>query len=561
MKRFNKATTLMLATMMSVLALGGCTTKKDAPKEPAVQSGTPKQGEISWKKDTAPHEIDWFINFGYSYKWDSQAAVHKKILEDTGISIKFTAAVGSANEQLNTMIASNSLPSVVTLYQNAPQYQQLQGNGMLLPINKLSEQHAPDLINKRLPKSLKDWWKFNDGNLYGVPNFFWAEEWMTKDNFIETNTAMFARKDIMDQLGIKAEDFSTTAGTIAALKKVKDAKVQYNGKLVDPLWFSENGGAEFTIPTALASFFGVPRETKDGKWQDHRMHPKFNEVIAFTNTLYREGLLAKESFTGTRAQLREKYQSGALFSYLGNFTDVNGQAVALAKADPKAVSVAVGPIKSKDGSKPMLGSTSRTGWTMTSITKNAKKPERIVAFFDYMMTEEANIMNDFGIEGEHHVKGGANGSLKWSDSYLEARTKDNTAARQKTGVNTLYWLGNPALVQRMSPLPQNEQDLMARNIQLYFGKFAYGDTAWGGLTVPGGTDLAAVNTELETYWRRELIKAVLEPSEEKAIATYENIKKEMYKSGYDKIEKVVDELYQANKKKMGVDKAWTGDQK
>ena len=563
MKKMSKLVSLALAGVMVASAFAGCGGKKEPAatnKTAGTASTQTATGDKSWEKDKSPITIDWFTNLSYSYVWDENAPVYKKITEDTGVKINYIHSVGAKDEKFNTMIAANSLPDVITVEQNSTQRQELETSGRLHSLNKLAEKDAP-AYNKNMPKSMLNWWKNEDGNIYVYPSYFWAPEKITKDTVIETNTAMFARKDIMDKLDIKADDFKTQDGMVAALKKVKDANIQYNGQTVTPLYFSPEGGVDYTLPTALTNMFAIPREDKNGNFLERKFTKENEEVISFANRLYREGLLSKENFTAQKKQIQEKYQAGSIFCMITNVSDIRGQMRELNKADKNAVTVAVGPVMSKSGRQPTLNSTSMTAWTLTSITKNAKKPERIIQFFDYMTREENLIMQEFGFEGVHHTKGGENGKLKWTEKFLEEKTKDDNKAKQTTGVGAIYWFIDPVLRDKLLPAPQNDQEKMTDAIKVYFSKYVYPDTAFGNLGPKGGTDESIKNKEIEDYNRREIVKAVLAENEQKALEIYNNILKEVDKMGDASVRKVQNEAFQANKKKTGEQFAWPGNKK
>ena len=116
---------------------------------------------------------------------------------------------------------------------------------------------------------------------------------------------MIARKDIMTQLDIKEEDFNTQDSMVAALRKVKDAGMEYQGVNVTPVYFGPMGGVGCTFNWVLPGMFAVPREDEEGNLIYMRKHPKYLEVLKFGNRLYREGLVSQENFTSDRKQIEE----------------------------------------------------------------------------------------------------------------------------------------------------------------------------------------------------------------------------------------------------------------
>ena len=70
------------------------------------------------------------------------------------------------------------------------------------------------------------------------------------------------------------------------------------------------------------------------------------------------------------------------------------------------------------------------GWGF-AITKSCNAPERAVKFFDWLCTEESNILRNWGIEGLHYDI--INGKRVWKDEVKKAYISD-TQFSKKTGI-------------------------------------------------------------------------------------------------------------------------------
>lgn len=562
LKWYTRVLCLLLSAVVVLTAAAGCGSGKDggdAAEQSAngetttVQASKEAEKDLpSWKKDTSPYTITWYVNRGWNRPWNAEAAVLKKITEDTGISIKVEDAPSNASQKFSTLIAANSLPDVITVKmgEDAADIQQLQANDRLFALNKLSDQFAPGFM-KVLPKSMYNWWKFKDDNLYVYVNYFWAPENLQKypDIKLGANSGMLVRKDLMEQAGLKAEDFDTQDGLIAALKKVKEMGLKYKENPVTPIYFGSEGGINDTLNGALCEMFGIPREDKDGNFIDYRFCKEYEEVVAFSNRLYREGLMSPENFTSQRKQIEDKYLQGTIFSFVGNTADVKGKARELLVADPNAYTIPVGPIKSASGSAPAFKTTGMVGWLGTAITKNAQKPERIIAFFDYMIQPEIQKLALYGIEGTHHKTGGPNGSLIWDNGYLEARNKDGNKTRLETGVAYFDQFIEPVQRDILDPEPSAEADIMLDKLFYHNARYVYNDAAFQGVEPSGDTEEAVMYKEIDTYFKREIVKAVISPSEEQALAVYRSMLAEIEKMGYPKVLQAMNAKYQENKKK------------
>ncbi|MDN5303122.1 MAG: putative aldouronate transport system substrate-binding protein, partial [Fusobacteriaceae bacterium] len=107
---------LTLALMFSVMAVnvnaGLFFNKKKDAKEEKVQIDPNKPG---WQQDDSQVTYDWYINYSwFGGKW-GEDYVTKEITEKTGVSINYVVPAGNGTEKLNTMIASGTLPDLITL--------------------------------------------------------------------------------------------------------------------------------------------------------------------------------------------------------------------------------------------------------------------------------------------------------------------------------------------------------------------------------------------------------------------------------------------------------------
>ena len=287
--------------------------------------------------------IDWFVNEGwFNYEWDLEKPVAAYITDNYGVEINFqnSAGGGTGTEKINAMIAAGDLTDVVTMGWWYGQFQDLQAAGMVHKLDEVIPEYAPGLW-EQVPEFMLNWYTFTDGHWYGFPNMFWAEEQFNEKNYFTTNAGMVARQDIMDELDITADDFKTQDGMLNALRKVRDADIQYNGLDVVPLYFTPNGGFPGTY--VWAGMFGIAREDRDGNWRGGEFggvpleDPKSLEQLVFANQLFREGLLSKENFTSDRSQITEKIVSGSIFALMMNVADYQGAMLDLYNADNEAV--------------------------------------------------------------------------------------------------------------------------------------------------------------------------------------------------------------------------------
>lgn len=569
MKSLTKCVGISLVVLMLMSSFIACGqskhVEKDVIQEPTEAHETDngeekeeKQEEKtgpSWSWDTSPITIDWYVHEGwYDKKWDIEnSLVDKHITEKTGVNINIMTPAGDADEKLNTMIAAGTLPDVVTLGWYFIQWQQMQEGSLLQPLGELIDQHAPTFWDI-IPPTMVGWYTYEDDKWYGFPSFYWAEEHISDINYWETNSGMIARKDLMEEYSITAEDFKTQEGMIEALKKIRDAKIEYNGLPVVPINLGPNGGISNSIYNILPDFFAISQEDQDGNLINTRMHPKFLEVLQFVNTLYREGLMSKENFTMQRKQVEEKLASGAVFCLLAQISDYKSQQKDLFKNDPAAKTVPVGPVLAADGATPYFGARATAGWTVSAITKNAKNPERIIRFFEYCYSDEGQRDLDYGVEGVTYNI--VDGRVRYTEEYMKDVEEDAAKANIKYGHNMFWWFYNPPMDQIIRPMPETEADMMIEEMEQYFGKYAFNNAAFSDLAPRGGTEEATILAEISEYWDEQVAIAVMAESPEEVERTWKDTIDEINKMGYSAVYEIQNKRFYMLKERLGQEYAW-----
>ena len=505
---------------------------------------TVKKGQ-SWTWNTSPVSFSYFMaESWYTQKWDPKNIEYdKKVTKETGVS--FSKMDGGDGTKLSAVIAAGNLPDIMSMWVGYTQRTMLEDNDKLFALNDLIKLYAPTFTN--IPKSMTDWFKnSNTGKTYCIADYFFTPELIGDAAYNTSHNRITARKDIMDKLGIKAEDFSTKDGMVAALKKVKDANVQYKGFTVKPFYLGasiQRQSVEF-----LAQYFGVDYEDKTGNWLDYRKQPETLEALLFANRLYREGLLDGECLTIDNRQLDEKVNGGIIFCTNG----VAGSTPkALQKEDPNAYMVPVGPLKGDNGRAPYLRGISSSGWVTTVITKNCKNPDRAVRFLEYLMTTEKMIESAAGPKGIVWNYG-SDGRIQYTDEYTKAKADDPVTAQKKYGVNTLFMTYNELMIQPFMPLPTDPIDKHFMDIDKYYARYTFNSTPFDELVPDGGTDEAAIDTKLNKVWDQAIARIIVAKSETDARTFHKQTLDDMDKEGWQKWYDVQNVKFQDCKERLGL---------
>ena len=115
--------------------------------------------QCSRRKQTEQKEeavtITWYVaKEGYSKEWDPKDNLaDAKILKNTGINLEITS--GDLT-QLDALMATDSLPDLITVEVDAPERTVLENTGMVEPLEPLFAQYAKDV---NIPDSMKEWYR------------------------------------------------------------------------------------------------------------------------------------------------------------------------------------------------------------------------------------------------------------------------------------------------------------------------------------------------------------------------------------------------------------------
>lgn len=398
---------ILVAMLLSLTACGGNAKPSDTSSPaPEGTSAPVNDGELAYQKDTSPFTVNWYVDLSW-WKWNGQEwggdLVSSIIKEKTGATINFSMPAADDGQQLGTMIASDTLPDVITIEgwwknQNRALTNKLASEGVILAYNDLIDQYAPEMMDAVIRKDVFNWFAEADGKTYLLPNYAYSNQDMGPDEQLVPNGCITVRQDLWEAIG--SPDMSTPESFLAACQKVKDEVGEYDGKEIIPMQLYD-----FSVENSqlwLSQYFATPYEDADGNYLYDFLQPQYKEALQFYNAAYREGLISLANFTDTRDQVKEKVQSGRSFTMFTAPQDFTQQMQALYTNDNNAVYVPVA-LHNSEGDDPVLQDMRGFGWLTTAITKNAEQPGRILGLIEYLMTDEGLLDTQYGVEGETYT--------------------------------------------------------------------------------------------------------------------------------------------------------------
>lgn len=419
-KSYKKLLTLLLVLAIAVTSIGcakGEKTEKEnntAPAAEATKAPESSDGDADTEGDAATEEssevvpgwqanaddkvdFTWYLHFSWFTTPWGENLVSKTITEETGINIEFIVPAGNEAEKLNSLIASDSLPDLITLGWYESQVGQIIEDEMVYALDELAEQYDPYWFEVADPGRI-GWFTEEDGHIYGYPNSSFSPADYEKYDNIPSNQTFLVRKDIYEAIG--SPDMTTPEGFKAAVKAAVEKFPEVNGQSLIPIGaheFFANGNNSFD--NFLCNFLAIPYE-KDGKFYDRFTDPELVRWLKTFRELGEEGYLADDIFIDKRVQMEEKIAQGRYFCMLYQRTDLASQQKILYENDPNSIYIAVDGPKNSNGDAYTLPGGGINGWTLTMISKNCERPDRAIQLFSYLMSEHGQLMTWLGVEGE-----------------------------------------------------------------------------------------------------------------------------------------------------------------
>lgn len=407
-----KATALMVALTMMISLLAGCSGKEttsdsnssNSPSQtPAVQNEQQDRSSSSESTEiTYPLQTDETLTIALGYESQISASYEnfgdtpyaKALQEKTGVKLEYQVFADS--NALNLMFASGELPDIIfwgaTGYQGGAQ--KAIDDGIIYPLNDLINANSPDLV--KTLNSDKDYLKGSmtaNGDYIGFP-------FIKGDMMLRSTSGLIIRDDWVKELGIEipqtAEEFYQM---LKRFKEEKGATVPFS---TTSFWVDQ-----LLDSGLITSAFGLPKATsyqKDGRVEFGFAQPEFKAALEYLNKLYTEGLLDPNYSTLDNDTMNANMMNGQSGVTVGALNGGIGNYIRTMKDKGEFSVAGISSLAANSGDKPMAGyyEFPITGLFAT-ISPSCKNKELAAQFLNYAYTEEGNLLNNFGIEGESYT--------------------------------------------------------------------------------------------------------------------------------------------------------------
>ncbi|MDE6975469.1 MAG: extracellular solute-binding protein [Lachnospiraceae bacterium] len=415
----------------------------DAEDKSTASSGGGDVSEMYWFSDVAgwgPATANWSVD-------ESPATVYIK--ENLGLTLNIEQPPTDASTKLGLMLASGELPDVMSI-SDSDMYKQLVAADKVWDMQTFLETYDPDShLLKDFPADIRqaltdvygDWYSYpshmeskNNREVFPPDDQIWVD-------VVEkgSNGCIMFNKEIMDALGITAEDVQTEEGFYAACEKVKASGHQVDGQSVLPVVLQCNLWINTSLDGVVANTFGVLPVDDEGNYRHPELNPLYKNALKFLNTLIQKEYLDVNTLTIDETALKTYLDAKRVFCWIGN----------QAQQDKTNMPwVSYGPILASNGAKPVIGLNGEagTGWIQTLVSKDCKNPEKIAKLLSWASSREGLLVNYYGEEGTDYTI---------DDKGIVTRTEEGTKRlAEEYDNNVLMWpFANTSFERHTEPVP------------------------------------------------------------------------------------------------------------
>ncbi len=431
---------MVLAMACSIAACGG-NGGNDASTD-ALPGATDSPGGDSApaaeQNDASPITFTFFSE-DPSPNWNNmQDEIGKAITAKTGVTLDVEFAVGDPVQKVALIAASNHYPDLISAKGDL---NKMVDAGAMIDLAPLIDQYGPHIkqVYGDYMKRLR--YSADDHAIYALPTYAGVDQ----VNFVagggfELQHAVLKEQGYPDIRTV--QDFENAIKTYKEKHPTIDGKPTIGLSLNADDWhmfISVTNPAFFTTGGSDDGEFYIDQKTYEATY--HFLRPEEKQYFQWLNHMNAIGLLDQESFVQKYDQYKAKVATGRVLGLIDQDWDYQDGEKALKSAGQYDRTYAHFPVtltaEYKDHSFQPTGFMAGFG---VGITKDCKDPVRAIRFLDYLATEEAQIMINYGIEGQEYVM--QDGKRVIPQDVNDRKLNDWANFQKQTGIG-LYTLFGP----------------------------------------------------------------------------------------------------------------------
>lgn len=525
-RSFKKVIVLLLAMcMLLALVFTGCGKSGEQAEGTTTQApatSTATASETTVEKVEEPYEFSIFRT-AWTDLDDEKDPVIQEINKKLNIKIKIiTSPYETWIEKYNIYVTSGDIPDLsVTTGPGTANFNDWAKQNIYMDLTELYKQYCPN-IQKYLSNDIIEAHKMDGGKLYGIP----------KPSI--SDSAYAIRADWLKNL--KLEMPKTLDELYAVLKAFKEGDPDGNKKDDTYGLCSEDtlSTIDFVfrafgcnVPPSMTSENWIP--DGNGKLTSSLLAPGMKDAVAYVTKLYRDGILDKEWMLTKSQAFNDKLFTGKVGFMPASFQEMVAFTESKIKAnDPACELTILDGVTGPGGQnvRPMQ----KGFYMVSSISSKVEKPEKILEFVDFLMSEEGDTMIRYGLEGVTY-------------SIKDGKIVRDEEAVKKYGMEAGHrfrQVMQPTTINVMPADDPRAPQLAEMAKILYKGPFYPAPT----LSPPS---LKEVTTKMGADFVKNSVTAIITGKGDPA-AEWDTFIAKWKAEGGDTLIKEINELYEANKK-------------
>lgn len=352
---------------------------------------------------------------------DFSKPVITRIQELCNVHLTNTVSASSTeDDQAWTLMIANpsNLPDIIVSSDMA-KIEKLGMDGGLMPLEDLIEQHCPNVVAafEKYPE-LRTASTATDGHIYqiaGMKEMSVANTWII-------------RQDWLDKFNLPVP--TTVDELYTALKTFREQDANGNGEKDETPFITRWHNTSEDITSHALSLWnsGTGLMVRQGKVVYDPMEEEFYEGMKNLIQWYAEGLIDPEVYTREDARnvLYGENVGGLTYDWTASTTQYN---TSLAETIPGFDNEVMAPIVAPNG-RQVIDHRS-VPYAGAGLSQNCSNVEAALRLIDFLYSEEGQILQTYGIEGEHYTIN-ADGTYQFTDEMLNYEG-GLTAARNDAG--------------------------------------------------------------------------------------------------------------------------------
>ncbi|MPN49177.1 hypothetical protein SDC9_196792 [bioreactor metagenome] len=163
--------------------------------------------------------------------------------------------------------------------------------------------------------------------------------------------------------------------------------------------FAKDGSSNGSMDSVVQDMLGVPYTDGDD-YYDRNLDEDYIKWVKAFRQVHEDGNISDDTFTDDGDKFKEKLQTGKYGAVMiGSFVNQGIPLQTFKAANPDSEYIAVDGIQSTKGNDPTLTQAGISGWMINYIGKNCQDPAKAIQLFTYLLSDEGEMLTNFGIEG------------------------------------------------------------------------------------------------------------------------------------------------------------------